>query len=93
MNKKYFKPTDIHSKSDVDFAVLHDMNLTRESIAQSMRIDLLQAMSGLEVVLSDQKTFDAMVDVFWNRYLTLKDKHLSKSDVSSVVPNPQENAG
>lgn len=67
--------------SNIDVAVLHDMNLTREQIAKSLKTDVLQGMAALEVVLYNEKVFAVMVDEFWNRYLTLKDKHLAKNDL------------
>lgn len=75
--------------SNIDVAVLHDMNLSRDQIAKSLKTDILNGMAALEVVLYNEKVFAVVVDEFWNRYLTLKDKHLAKRDVVNDVVKPQ----
>lgn len=69
-------------KTDVDFAVLHDMNMTREQIAENVAKDMDSVLALLYTIRADKRAMTVVVDIFWNRYLALKEKKLSQPELN-----------
>lgn len=62
-------------KTDVDYAVLHDMTLTKEQIQSGVKSDLALAFEVIAVCSMDERVQKVIVEVFWERYEKLKANH------------------
>lgn len=67
-------------KTDVDYSIFHDQTLDRDQIKKAVSQDLQAAVVLLDAILTEDKLLDAITDMYWNRYLTLKDRMLAKED-------------
>lgn len=56
----------------MDFAVLHDLSLSRDQIKDRVLIDLKSCASLLQVAVHEPTVTEAIVDVFWERYQLAK---------------------
>lgn len=74
MIKKNVNPSTI--KEGIDRAILEGQVLTRDELGKALRLDLEMALQVLYEVTFDKELYDAVLTVYWNRYLTKKDQNL-----------------
>jgi hypothetical protein len=73
-------------KKNIEKAALMDMNLSKEQLSKGLQSDLQMAFTVVGEIISDPKLYNAVLDVYWDRYLALKESHLKKQEVTNETP-------
>lgn len=58
-------------KEKVDFAVLRDANIDRETIAKWLKRDIESVYILVSEIMQEGPVHEALIEVFWQRYLKL----------------------
>lgn len=72
MSKKTVKKLpDATPSSQIEYAVLHDINMSRDQIKGGLKNDLMGAYLTLSEVLSNNDVLEAFTEVMWQKYKKL----------------------
>lgn len=55
-------------KTDMDYAVFSDANITKEMLAKSIKTEIGSMMALCETIMREEKALNTIVDIFWDRY-------------------------